>query len=885
MTIAVPNLDDRRFADLVREAREHIAASCPEWTDLSVHDPGMVLVEAFAHLTEIMLYRLNRLPELAFSQFLNLLGVTRRPPSAAWTELTFTRAPGADPALAVVIPAGTRVAAVRKDQSHPVVFVVTAPAVLPVDQASIDVPAYHCEPVEAELLGAGTGLPGQVLRASRAPIVTTAEPFDVMLGVATPAEELPAGATAREYGGVTYEIWSEVDTFAGAGTTDRVYRLERESGAITFAPALELGDQPPATAPGDGAADAGAGAGGEGALRPAAVAAVPAAGREIRLWYRTGGGPAGNVAADQLTTLRDAVAGVTVTNRAPARGGRAIEDLGEAMLRGPYEFYSQRRAVTARDFELLATSGSAAVRRARAFTRTDVWSFARPGEVEVVLVPQVGDDARPGSRLPAQVLTEHQVPAALSATQSALSARRVLGTTVVTSWARYKPVSVKGRVVVRAQENARAVRERIHDRLYQVISPLPTPGNPDGWAFGEPLRASTVYRLLQQSESGVRYVDNIRFEVLQAPDGRVRSVEVDNYHPDTWYACCLDTLFRSTNDGIGWEAVGVFPGEEIRRAAPAPAAVRPGVTPRPGHLAVVTRIPGEDRDRSGVYLSRDLGESWTRLAVLEPSVHDIDWIDRADSASLLLATDAGLYELALLPEAVPLQILVDPQHADRGFYSVRAFVSERGAPGVAVAAQAQYGVYLSTSGGQQGTFTNIGLSKVDTRTVAVQYDGPATLLWVGAGEADPSRPGDGVYRTRLFEASVRWEQMNNGWTGGTCWDLAFSAGTGYAATQSGGMLRMDLTTGSGWQPADVNSGLPLRDRTRFAPVETVAVGRSGAPVLVGGSAGVHRSPDAVRWAPAAGRQTTDSVTVPETWLLCSGEHDIEVVSEDAPGTH
>ena len=240
MTIAVPNLDDRRFADLVREAREQIAVVCPEWTDLSVHDPGMVLVEAFAHLTEVMLYRLNRLPELAFAQFLNLLGVVRHPPSAAWTELTFTRTAGSDTTQQVVIPAGTRIAAARDNDPQPVVFVVTTTAVLPAGQAELSVPAYHCEAVDAELLGVGSGVPGQVLRAARPPIVTTAEALDVMLGVATPADELAAGATAREYGGATYEIWRQVDTFAGVQPTDRVYRLDRESGTVTFGPALDL---------------------------------------------------------------------------------------------------------------------------------------------------------------------------------------------------------------------------------------------------------------------------------------------------------------------------------------------------------------------------------------------------------------------------------------------------------------------------------------------------------------------------------------------------------------------------------------------------------------------------------------------------------------------
>ena len=84
MTLPVPDLDDRTFLDLVTQARERIQQSCPQWTDLSVHDPGMALVEAFAYLTEVMIYRLNQVPEKAYLSFLNLLGVSRHPPAAAF---------------------------------------------------------------------------------------------------------------------------------------------------------------------------------------------------------------------------------------------------------------------------------------------------------------------------------------------------------------------------------------------------------------------------------------------------------------------------------------------------------------------------------------------------------------------------------------------------------------------------------------------------------------------------------------------------------------------------------------------------------------------------------------------------------------------------------
>jgi hypothetical protein len=269
---------------------------------------------------------------------------------------------------------------------------------------------------------------------------------------------------------------------------------------------------------------------------------------------------------------------------------------------------------------------------------------------------------------------------------------------------------------------------------------------------------------------------------------------------------------------------------------------------------------------------------------LQAGVNDVAWIDRDPAGALLLATDVGLYEVSLLPGSVPLQILVDATDPDRGFYAVRTFVSETGAPGVALAAQAQYGVYLSVDGGRRDSFGNVGLANVDTRTLVVQYDGPATLLWAGVGEPDPNRAGQGCFRTRLFESDVRWQPISTGWGGGTCRDLGFAGPTALAATQSGGVLRLDTTAPQpSWQPAQVNCGLPLRDRTRFEPVESIACTGTG-PILVGGTRGVYRSVDAYRWSPTANRETTEMVTIPDTWLLCSGEHRIEVVRADAtPG--
>ena len=78
MSLPLPNLDDRTFADLVAEGRTLIPRHAPEWTNFNPADPGIALLELFAWLTEMTLYRLNQVPERNIRAFLQLIGVVPR---------------------------------------------------------------------------------------------------------------------------------------------------------------------------------------------------------------------------------------------------------------------------------------------------------------------------------------------------------------------------------------------------------------------------------------------------------------------------------------------------------------------------------------------------------------------------------------------------------------------------------------------------------------------------------------------------------------------------------------------------------------------------------------------------------------------------------------
>jgi hypothetical protein len=101
--VPLPNLDDRRWADLVEEGRALIPLYAPDWTDHNIHDPGITLMELLAWIAEMDIYQLNRIPDRHKRKFLALVGVVPEGPRAARTALSFTLASGAG---SIHLPAG-----------------------------------------------------------------------------------------------------------------------------------------------------------------------------------------------------------------------------------------------------------------------------------------------------------------------------------------------------------------------------------------------------------------------------------------------------------------------------------------------------------------------------------------------------------------------------------------------------------------------------------------------------------------------------------------------------------------------------------------------------------------------------------------------------------
>lgn len=119
MPLAPPVIDDRDFEQIVKEAKTLIPRYAPEWTDHNDSDPGITLVKLFAWMTEMLVFRLNQVPELHYVKFLELLGIELEPARPARVELTFTVSPDGPPT--VIVPDATQVA-VSGAPGEPIVF-------------------------------------------------------------------------------------------------------------------------------------------------------------------------------------------------------------------------------------------------------------------------------------------------------------------------------------------------------------------------------------------------------------------------------------------------------------------------------------------------------------------------------------------------------------------------------------------------------------------------------------------------------------------------------------------------------------------------------------------------------------------------------------------
>jgi hypothetical protein len=117
--IPPPKLDDRSFHDIVEEAISMIPRYAPEWTNHNPSDPGITLIELAAWMTDLLIYRLNQVPDKNYVAFLNLLGIKLRAPKAAKAFVRFSLVEGAAKQR---VPRGTQVSTPQATEENTVTF-------------------------------------------------------------------------------------------------------------------------------------------------------------------------------------------------------------------------------------------------------------------------------------------------------------------------------------------------------------------------------------------------------------------------------------------------------------------------------------------------------------------------------------------------------------------------------------------------------------------------------------------------------------------------------------------------------------------------------------------------------------------------------------------
>ena len=637
-----PVIDDRRFANLMDEARARIPRYTPEWTDHGESDPGIVLVELFAWLAEMQLYRMAQVPALNYLKFLELIGVELTPATPATTHLVFPVSPSHDQPT-VIVPAKTQVASATPGADGPILFEIdqsltairTPLLSLQADEGLTfrDLSAQNAEATtrfrpfgpaairdNALMLGFGEELPPATLRlrvwtpsavagrptltcfaatpitvATRlawecwngrewqdltllkddsgaftrdGDILLVGPPSGTMVSsalgavadarfwlrarIATPGyEQAPecllirtntiaatqaetlefetlggsngevdqvlrlrdapvlAGSLLLEVDeGSGYAPWTEVPDFFGSGPDDPHFVLNRTTGEVRF---------------GDG------GASGGGGRVPVANARNPANVRARS--YRVGGGRRGNVAAGTLTALQSSVRGLdaaAITNPFAASGGADEESLDNAIKRAPRALKTRERAVTAEDFEELATrAGNIARAKALPLFHPQFPGIEIPGVVSVIVVPNIDDPA------------PQPATGTLATVCAYLNERRLLTTEVHVLGPTYRTVRILAQLVAEDTADLAEIKASVLDNLTLYFDPIKGGEDSDpslpigdadrngtGWPFGGDIYWSLLYRRLLMP--GVRRVASLTIEV----DGESCPVCTDVPVPD-----------------------------------------------------------------------------------------------------------------------------------------------------------------------------------------------------------------------------------------------------------------------------------------------------------------------------------------------------------------
>lgn len=79
MPLQLPDLASKTYSDIMDEMLVSIPKYSDTWTNFNPSDPGITLLELFSWIADMTLYRINRVPEDSYINFLELVAGTSKP--------------------------------------------------------------------------------------------------------------------------------------------------------------------------------------------------------------------------------------------------------------------------------------------------------------------------------------------------------------------------------------------------------------------------------------------------------------------------------------------------------------------------------------------------------------------------------------------------------------------------------------------------------------------------------------------------------------------------------------------------------------------------------------------------------------------------------------
>ena len=315
---------------------------------------------------------------------------------------------------------------------------------------------------ENEIIGSGTGAPGQSLFVAHKDILKGSVLY-VNEGSIPSANELEI--IRKDSGTEPYfekgdEVWvryTEVENFYSSTAFSRHYVIDYSCGKILF---------------GDGA---------RGVNPPKGKFNI------LMKCYHTGGGTVGNVARNTLQGLIQSIPFISgCTNPFPAEGGADMETVDSLKGRAAGDFKSLQRAVTCEDFQWLARKASSNVGRAYCLKKRN-----SKNEVCTVIIP-----VRPaGVKYDLKLVPSREL---LRRVKEFLNERKIVGTPICVQAPVFKEFNItlaitfksdvidEGRTKVRIEENLR--------RNFDCLDG----DEGSGWEFGKEVNIGMIMKQLEK---------------------------------------------------------------------------------------------------------------------------------------------------------------------------------------------------------------------------------------------------------------------------------------------------------------------------------------------------------------------------------------------------